>query len=317
MDERRFVDFLERKFPFHRGLGIGDDASVVRCGTSFQLISTDLLVEDVHFRLRDAPLAALAEKALAVNISDIAAMGGRAQYFYLGLGFPQRLGAADLRRFFSGLSRASRRWHVELAGGDYSRSAQLLIAITIVGDSPRPVRRSGARAGDWLGITGPTGESALGLKLLLAGETRSPFIRRHQHPQPQCEKGLRLSAYASAMIDVSDGLLLDLSRLLRASGVGAAIDYETAAAGRRVSGANAGAGGFAERDLVLAGGEDYQLLFTVVAAPGAALAANGDGLSPHRQDQRPARAAPARERPAPAGPPPRLRPLQRRPGRKK
>jgi len=262
MDERRFVDFLERKFPFHRGLGIGDDASVVRSGTSFQLISTDLLVEDVHFRLRDAPLAALAEKALAVNISDIAAMGGRAQYFYLGLGFPQRLGAAERRRFFSGLSRASRRWHVELAGGDYSRSAQLLIAITIVGESPRPVRRSGARAGDWLGITGPTGESALGLKLLLAGETRSPFIRRHQHPQPQCEKGLRLSAYASAMIDVSDGLLLDLSRLLRASGVGAGIDYEKlplAPGFRRECRRR----GFAERDLVLAGGEDYQLLFSV------------------------------------------------------
>ncbi len=262
MDERRFVDFLERKFPFHRGLGIGDDASVVRSGTSFQLISTDLLVEDVHFRLRDAPLATLAEKALAVNISDIAAMGGRAQYFYLGLGFPQRLGAGDRRNFFSGLSRASRRWHVELAGGDYSRSAQLLIAITIVGASPRPVRRSGARAGDWLGITGPTGESALGLKLLLAGETRSPFIRRHQHPQPQCEKGLRLSAYASAMIDVSDGLLLDLSRLLRASGVGAGIDYEKlplAPGFRRECRRR----GFAERDLVLAGGEDYQLLFSV------------------------------------------------------
>jgi thiamine-monophosphate kinase len=278
MDERRFVDFLERKFPFRRGLGIGDDASVVRCGTSFQLISTDLLVEDVHFRLGDAPLAALAEKALAVNVSDIAAMGGQAQYFYLGLGFPPRLGTGDLRRFFSGLSRASRRWGVELAGGDYSRSEQLLIAITIVGASPRPVRRSGARAGDWLGITGPTGESALGLKLLLAGETRSPFIRRHQHPQPQCEKGRRLSAYASAMIDVSDGLLLDLSRLLRASSVGAAIDYgqlPLAPGFRRECRRR----GFAERDLVLAGGEDYQLLFTV--APPQELRLRRSGMAYH------------------------------------
>lgn len=262
MDERRFVDFLERKFPFRRGLGIGDDASVVRQGKAFQLISTDLLVEDVHFRIADAPLASLAEKALAVNVSDIAAMGGRAQYFYLGLGFPPRLARTSLRRFFLGLSRAARRWDVELAGGDYSRSAQLLIAITIVGESARPVRRSGARAGDWVGITGPTGESALGLKLLLAGETRSPFIRRHQHPQPQCEKGLRLSAHASAMIDVSDGLLLDLTRLLRASGVGAEIDYEKlplAPGFRRECRQRR----FPERDLVLAGGEDYQLLFTV------------------------------------------------------
>ncbi len=274
MDEQRFVAFLRQRFPFHRGLGIGDDASVVRCGGSFQLISTDLLVEDVHFRLADAPLAVLAEKALAVNVSDIAAMGGRAQYFYLGLGFPPRLGAGDLRRFFSGLSRAARRWDVELAGGDYSRSRQLLIAITIVGASARPVRRSGARPGDWLGITGPTGESALGLKLLLAGETRSPFIRRHLHPRPQCEKGLRLSAHASAMIDVSDGLLLDLSRLLRASGVGARIDYEKlplAPGLRRLCRQR----DYCEQDLVLAGGEDYQLLFTVAPRQEARLRRTG------------------------------------------
>jgi thiamine-monophosphate kinase len=278
MDEQRFVAFLERKFPFRRGLGIGDDASVVRQGGTFQLISTDLLVEDVHFRLADAPLAALAEKALAVNVSDIAAMGGRAQYFYLGLGFPPRLAAADLRRFFSGLSRAARRWGVELAGGDYSRSAQMLIAVTVVGESSRPVRRSGARAGDWVGITGPTGESALGLKLLLAGETRSPFIRCHQHPQPQCEKGLRLSAHASAMIDISDGLLLDLSRLLRASGTGAEIDYEripVAAGFRRKCRQR----GFSERDLVLAGGEDYQLLFTI--APRQELRLRRTGMAYH------------------------------------
>jgi thiamine-monophosphate kinase len=265
MDEQRFVAFLRQRFPFHRGLGIGDDASVVRRGRAFQLISTDLLIEDVHFRLGDASLADLAAKALAVNVSDIAAMGGRAQYVYLGLGFPDRLSAADRRRFFSGLSRACRRWHVELAGGDYSRSQRLLIAITIVGESARPVRRSGARPGDLVGVTGPTGGSALGLQLLLAGETRSPFIRLHLQPQPQCAKGLILSRFAHAMIDVSDGLLLDLSRLLRASGAGAEIDYEKlplTAGFRRECRRR----GLAERELALAGGEDYELLFTVPPA---------------------------------------------------
>jgi thiamine-monophosphate kinase len=262
MDEPRFVASLQRKFPFRAGLGIGDDASVVRCGREFQLVSTDLLIEDVHFRLRDVSPAGLAEKALAVNVSDIAAMGGRPQYFYLGLGFPQRLPAVALRHFFSGLARAARRWGVELAGGDYSRSPKMVVSITIVGASPKPVRRSGAEPGDWIGVTGPTGGSALGLRLLLAGETRSPFVRMHQHPRPQVEKGLLLARFAHAMIDLSDGLLLDLSRVLRASGVGAAIDYERLPLPpgfRRACRQR----GLAEKNLVLAGGEDYELLFTV------------------------------------------------------
>jgi thiamine-monophosphate kinase len=262
MDEPRFVAALQRKFPFRYGLGIGDDASAVRCGNTFQLISTDLLIEDVHFRLRDVSPPDLAEKALAVNISDIAAMGGRAQYFYLGLGFPDGLPPAYLHAFFSGLARAAKKWRVELAGGDYSRAATMVIAITIVGAAARPVRRSGARAGDWIGITGPTGGSALGLKLLLAGRTKSPFIRRHQHPRPQVEKGSILARFASAMIDVSDGLLLDLSRLLRASAVGAAIDYEKLPLAPGLS-RTCRENEFPEKELVLAGGEDYELLFTV------------------------------------------------------
>jgi thiamine-monophosphate kinase len=262
MNEPRFVTALQKKFPFRYGLGIGDDASVVRSGKTFQLISTDLLIEDIHFRLRDVSAPQLAEKALAVNISDIAAMGGRAQYFYLGLGFPDGLPTGYLSAFFSGLARAAKNWRVELAGGDYSRAAKMVIAITIVGTSIRPVRRSGARPGDWIGITGPTGGSALGLKLLLAGQQSSPFIRCHQHPRPQIEKGLLLSGFAHAMIDLSDGLLLDLSRLLRASAVGAEIDYErlpVSAGFRRSCQRN----GLAEKELVLAGGEDYELLFTV------------------------------------------------------
>ncbi len=265
MDEQRFVASLQNKFPFRFGLGIGDDASVVRSGSIFQLISTDLMVEDIHFRLRDTSLAALAEKALAVNVSDIAAMGGRAQYFYLGLGFPDRLSPAELRAFFTGLHRAAGMWEVELAGGDYSRSARMVIAITIVGESARPVLRSGAKPGDWIGITGPTGKSALGLKLLLAGEKDSPFIRSHQHPRPQCAKGLLLAKYAHAMIDISDGLLLDLSRVLHASGVGAEIEYEKIPVSARFR-KSCRQLGFEEKDLVLAGGEDYELLFTVSSA---------------------------------------------------
>jgi len=262
MDEQQFVAYLKNKFPFRRGLGIGDDASAVRIGKYFQLISSDILIEDVHFRLRDISQQELALKSLAVNISDIAAMGGRAQYFYLGLGFPDRLSSDKLRAFFSGLSRAAKKWRVDLAGGDYSRSKKMVIAITIIGQSEKPVLRSGARPDDWIAITGPTGGSALGLKLLLAGEKDSPFIRLHKRPEPQCEKGLRLARYAHAMIDLSDGLLLDLSRLLHASAVGAKIDYEKLPVSprfRRLCRQK----NYPEKELVLAGGEDYQLLFAI------------------------------------------------------
>lgn len=262
MDERQFVSFLKKKFPFRRGLGIGDDASAVRIGKYFQLVSTDILIEDIHFRLADFSMAELAQKSLAVNISDIAAMGGQAQYFYLGLGFPDRLSPEILRAFFSGLSRAAKKWRVELAGGDYSRSEKMVIAVTIVGQSKKPVLRSGARPGDWVAITGPTGESALGLKQLLAGEKDSPFIRSHKRTVPQCEKGLRLAQYAHAMIDLSDGLLLDLSRLLHASAVGAEIDYEKLPVSPRLR-RLCRQKNYMEKELVLAGGEDYQLLFAI------------------------------------------------------
>lgn len=262
MDEQEFVAYLKKKFPFSHGLGIGDDASVVRAGKHFQLISSDILIEDVHFRLSDISQQELALKSLAVNISDIAAMGGRAQYFYLGLGFPSRLPTADLLLFFKGLGQGCRKWSVELAGGDYSRSEKMSITITIIGQSQRPVLRSGARPGDWIAVTGPTGESALGLKLLLQGETASPFIRKHKRPVPQYQKGPLLARFVNAMIDISDGLLLDLSRMLKASGTGAEIDYEKIPVSRSFKQLCRQCH-FSEKELVLAGGEDYQLLFAI------------------------------------------------------
>jgi thiamine-monophosphate kinase len=262
MDEQEFVAYLKKKFPFSHGLGIGDDASVVRSGRHFQLISNDILIENVHFRLGDSSLQELALKALAVNISDIAAMGGRAQYFYLGLGFPSSLSEDDLRLFFKGLRQGCRKWSVELAGGDYSRSEKMSIAITIVGQCQSPVLRSGARTGDWIAVTGPTGESALGLKLLLQGETASPFIRKHKLTVPQYQKGPLLAGFVHAMIDISDGLLLDLSRMLKASGAGAEIDYEKIPVSRPFKQV-CRQYHYSEKDIVLAGGEDYQLLFAI------------------------------------------------------
>jgi thiamine-monophosphate kinase len=276
MDEREFVARLKKDFPFRHGLGIGDDASAVRCGGFFQLVSCDVLIEDIHFRLRDVSLPELALKALAVNVSDIAAMGGQAQYFYLGLGFPGRLSAGDLLRFLRGLRQGCRRWQVELAGGDYSRAEKMSIAITIVGRCRKPVLRSGARPGDRVAVTGPLGESALGLRLLLDGKPSSPFVRRHLNAVPQCRKGIVLSRFASSMIDVSDGLLLDLSRLLDASAAGAEIEYEKIPVSSRFK-ETCRRWNYPEQELVLAGGEDYQLLFTVAPRREEKLRATGIG----------------------------------------
>ena len=262
MNEARFVDFLKKRFPFTHGAGIGDDASAVRSGNGYQLVTTDVLIENVHFRLKDFSPGELALKSLAVNLSDIAAMGGEPLYFYLGLGFPDRKPLADLKRFFAGLQKGCRRWKVELAGGDYSRSRQMFISITLVGNAKRPVFRHGARTGDWIGLTGPVGESALGLRLLLKG-IRSPYwSQRHKTVVPEIEKGMILARRVHSMIDVSDGLLIDLKRILDASGAGARIDYERIPVSTKMRSA-CRRYDIDERELVLSGGEDYALLFTV------------------------------------------------------
>ncbi|MGE5340009.1 MAG: thiamine-phosphate kinase [Candidatus Omnitrophota bacterium] len=265
MSEREFVDYLKRTFPFDYGVGIGDDASVVPIDGSVQLITKDILIENEHFRLEDCTLHQLALKALAVNISDIAAMGGKSQYFYLGLGYPRRLARERVIEFFNGLADGCRRWTVQLAGGDYSASRDMFISITLVGmmdEGVKPVQRNGAKVGDLVGITAVTGESAIGLKLLFEGIGSGYFVDRHFLVEPEVEKGPVLARYVNAMIDVSDGLLLDLSRVLDASQKGARIDYGAIPVTTEMK-TMCREKGWREVDLVLSGGEDYRLLFTI------------------------------------------------------
>lgn len=262
MNEGDFVKYLERTFPFSYGKGIGDDTSVVKTGGSFQLITKDILIEDVHFRLEDITLHALALKSLAVNVSDIAAMGGIPQYVYLGLGFPKHLPGDRVLEFFQGMEAGCKKWNIELAGGDYSISSEMFISITLVGKATRPVFRSGAKRGDLIGISGRTGESGAGLKLLLDGVKSHGLIDSHQNVEPHVGQGLVLSKYAHSMIDVSDGLLLDLSRVLGASKKGAHLDYNRIPVTQLLRDTCI-THNWNEKELVLSGGEDYVLLFTV------------------------------------------------------
>lgn len=262
MDERDFVRFLEENFSFSFGKGIGDDTSVVKSGEAYQLITKDILIENVHFTLDYFNPEEIALKALAVNLSDIAAMGGEAEYFYLGLGFPRKLGERHIFDFFRGLKKGCEKWRVELAGGDFSMSAAMFISITLVGRAANPVYRGGAEQSDLLGITGVTGESAVGLKLLQRGIKTSPFVERHKTVTPEIGKGFILSKFVHSMIDVSDGLLIDLSRILAASKKGAKLFYEKIPVREKMRQV-CQEHGFNEYEVVLAGGEDYVLLFTL------------------------------------------------------
>jgi thiamine-monophosphate kinase len=236
----------------------GDDAAIV----GDQAITNDMLVEDVDFT-RDVSLQLIARKSLAVNLSDLAAMGAKPQYALVAIGAPEWVDTAALLEEFANAARAHR---IEIIGGDLSRAEKLVISITAIGEAKQPLMRSGARAGDRLYVSRPLGGSAAGLELLKRGDENVSYIqrefidaaiRRHLDPEPEVELGMKLVGIATSCIDVSDGLSTDVHHLCDASGVGAAIDRERIPIfpGLLESGLNV-------RELVLNGGEEFALLFT-------------------------------------------------------
>jgi thiamine-monophosphate kinase len=263
MNEEDFVDFIKEKFKFSYGVGIGDDCSVTRKGDIYQLITTDILIEDIHFDLKYFTLLEVALKSIAVNLSDIAAMGGEAKYFYLSAGFPNRFFDKGVEEFFRSIESGCQEWGIELAGGDISRSDKLVISITMIGESDKPVMRNGAKEGDLIGITGLTGESYTGLQLLKKGKNITRFIKKHKSIKPELEKGLILKNYVNSMIDVSDGVLMDLERILHASDItGCNIEYEKIPVDEEMR-MICNREEIDEYRAVLSGGEDFVLLFTI------------------------------------------------------
>ncbi len=278
--EFQIIDYLRRQRRPGRGLvmGIGDDCSVARIAAGEDLLTTaDLLTESVHFNLEWTDLLHLGRKAVAVNVSDLAAMGARPRYLYLSMAIPDRLGADELDRFFTGFLDACDAYGVILAGGDTCRSPSgLTISVSAQGTAPegRWIGRGGAAAGDDLYVSGTLGDSALALRMLLAGSTPEPFLlQRHIDPTARVATGLALSAAAlpSAMIDISDGMLGDLEHILAASRAGAAV--ELAAIPLSESFRRHVAAEPALMELALAGGEDYELLFTAPEGRREAVAA--------------------------------------------
>lgn len=260
---------------------IGDDAAVLRPRAGHDLAMTaDALVEGVHFRWETTDGRSLAHKTLAVNLSDLAAMGAKPRGFLLSLALPPIALPERLDGFVGGLLAASKRWACPLVGGDIVSSPAWMLSVTAVGELPRgkALLRRGAKAGDRLMLTGQVGGSALGLALLESGVPEAsarPFATRHRRPEPRLEAGqkLRASRLATAALDVSDGVAQDASHLAQASGLAAEIDLEALPQPRGFAAACARLGLDAQ-DLALTGGEDFELLFSVRAkAPPASLIA--------------------------------------------
>jgi thiamine-monophosphate kinase len=247
-------------------IGIGDDCAWVNHAAGSSLITADLLIEGVHFDLKWTSLFALGYKSLAVNLSDIAAMGGVPAYAIVSLGIPAKFDSKQVDEFYRGFNSLARKCRVALIGGDTNISPALIISVCLIGAPPaRPVRRSGAKAGDDIYVTGTLGDSALGLEQLRkkSRPANPPAVRqllaRHHRPTPRLSAGALLARekLATAMIDISDGLLQDLGHICKASNTGAVIWNDRlplSAAYRALAGKN-------RTRFALGGGEDYELLF--------------------------------------------------------
>jgi thiamine-monophosphate kinase len=280
--ERYFVGRGARRADV--ALGIGDDAAVLRVPRGAQLIvTTDALVAGVHFLPHTAPRS-LGHRALAVNLSDLAAMGADPSWMLLSLVLPQS-DSAWLRGFSAALNALARRERVALVGGNLSRGP-LSITIALAGLAPRgaELRRDGARVGDDLYVSGTLGDAAAGLELLrhaVRGTTarglaraRRKLQQRFEYPSARIALGRALRGVATACIDVSDGLYVDASRLLRSSGCGADLEIDSvplSRALRRVFGAEA-------MRFALTGGEDYELCFTAPVRHAAKVSRLGQRL---------------------------------------
>jgi thiamine-monophosphate kinase len=255
-------------------LGIGDDAALLQVPGDAQLVlTTDALVEGVHF-VPGAPPRSLGHRSLAVNLSDIAAMGASPCWALLALNLPQA-DARWLEAFAAGFDALARLHGVALVGGNLSRGP-LSITVQLAGVLPRgaALRRDGARAGDALYVSGSIGDAAAGLKCLqgalgASASAHAYLQRRFEFPTPRVELGAGLRDLASACIDLSDGLLLDAQRLLRASNCRARIELERLP----LSAALVETCGELAWQQGLSGGEDYELCFSAPAAQAPAIEA--------------------------------------------
>ena len=260
--------FLSQLLPRMRGgsgvvVGPGQDCAVIRCGQRRYLFTVDALVQGVHFKHGWFSAHQLGRKSLLVNASDVAAMGGRPRFCVVSLAAPAEYPMRDLMALQAGIVAAASEVGAAVVGGNLTRAQELSVSIALLGEAPkRIITRRGARRGDRVYVTGTLGDAALGCRVLAGGTRKraTHAVRRFREPCPRLQAGQVLvdAGIASAMIDVSDGLVQDLGHICEESAVGALIRTSAVPLSpqyRRVLGADA--------TLALRGGEDYELLWTV------------------------------------------------------
>ena len=269
-------------------LGIGDDAAILRPRRGRELVvSSDFLIEGVHF-LPTYPPKAIGYKALARGVSDLAAMGAEPIAFLLNLALPPKRTGSWLDGFLEGMDAAARKLCITLIGGDLTRSQKVAACIVVIGDSKpaQLIRRGGARPGDLIYVSGKLGAARLGLevirKRLDKRRDAQALMPPHYYPQPRLKLGAWLAEHelATAMLDISDGLSIDLARLCEASRVGARVSADDIPKvgiperwRRRLNLAASAAQNYA-----LSGGDDYELLFTVPKRKAGKLRRLPDGI---------------------------------------
>jgi len=273
LSENRIVDLLKRRFsgrsPFLEK-GIGDDAAVIRPSGAKErwIVTTDMLLENVDFRRDWQTAAELGWKSLAVNLSDLAAMGVRPRFYIVSLALPVDIKEPWIASFYTGMRSVGNKNGAVLIGGDLSGSPKGIdISITAIGETQhrKIVYRTGGRPGDRVYVTGILGCAAAGLLLLKNGVRRGrttaerQALAAHRKPRPRCAAGewVAQNDFARAMMDLSDGLSMDLPRLCRASGTGARV-YAS-----RLPRVEGGGLAFDPLELALHGGEDFELLFCI------------------------------------------------------
>jgi len=258
--ESAFIDRIRRRVPpAEVRLGIGDDAAIVDVPAGHSIVyCSDLLAENTHFLRELHPPDSLGYKAIAVNVSDVVAMGGTPMYLTLSVALPGELDLEWMDGFIDGLARACTEFGVALVGGDSSSATNIFIDVSMIGSVPvgQEVRRSGAKAGDGIYVTGSLGGSALGLDSLRSGKASHPSVQRHLYPIPRHRVGRAIAAQAHAMIDISDGLSTDLNHIVQESKVCARIYKRLLPAAEDATEAQ-----------VLHGGEEYELIIVAPELP--------------------------------------------------
>jgi len=264
------IDSLREVFPQgeHVLVGPGDDAAVLRIRNGHVVVSTDVLVEGRHFRRDWASAEDIGHRAAAANLSDVNAMGGRAHSLTIGLAAPRDLPAAWVLDFARGFAEECSLVGASVVGGDLASADQVVVAVTVLGSCTRsPVLRSGAEPGDVLALCGRQGWAAAGLTVLGRG-FRSPrvLVEAYRRPEPPYDEGARAAeAGATAMIDVSDGLLADAGHLADCSGVAIDVRRDAFEVPEPLL-AVAAATGADPLQFVLGGGDDHALLATFAAS---------------------------------------------------